>query len=173
MICLMQISVDGKIIIDRWPDPDAAEGQYERAHNLHRADAWLCGRVVMAYFARNQPTPRRQPKASVALVRDKADFIAGRAKSYAVAVDAAGKLRWRSNRVTGDRLIVLLSHHVSRAHLGHLRSRQISYLITGRGGKIDFRAALEKLRRHFGIKRLMLEGGGKINGSLLHARPDR
>ena len=123
----------------------------------------------MAYFARNQPRSRRRPKAPIAPARDKEDFVAGKAKSYAVAVDAAGKLRWRSNRVNGDRLIVLLSHRASRAHLAHLRSRQISYLVTGRGREIDFKAALEKLRRHFGIRRLMLEGGGKINGSLLHA----
>jgi riboflavin biosynthesis pyrimidine reductase len=169
VICLMQISIDGKIMIDRWPDPDAAEGDYERAHDQHRADAWLCGRVVMAYFARHQRKPARRPTA-VGPVREKTDFIApGKAASYAVAVDAAGKLAWRANEINGDRLITLLSHRVSRAYLADLQSKGISYLVTGKGGRIDFAAALAKLRRHFGIRKLMLEGGGRINGSLLHA----
>ena len=168
VVCLMETSVDGKIIGDRWPDPDAADREYERVHELHRADAWLCGRVVMAYFARTQ----RRTTAAAAIsppVREKADFIApGKARSYAVAVDAGGKLRWRANNVNGDRLIVLLSRRASLHHLTHLQSKRISYLIVGQHG-IDFAAALAKLRKHFGIKLLMLEGGGRINASLFHA----
>jgi riboflavin biosynthesis pyrimidine reductase len=168
VICLMQTSVDARIIIDRWPDPDAAEGEFESMHERLHGDAWLCGRVVMAYFARTQKRPKRSP-ASLPRVASREDFITGRAKTYAVGVDAAGKLSWRSNDVNGDRLIMLLSHRAPLAKLAHLRSRGISYLITGRGGQIDFREALIKLRRHFGIKRLLLEGGGKINASFLHA----
>jgi len=168
VICLMQTSVDAKIIIDRWPDPDAAEGDFESRHEGLRGDAWLCGRVVMAYFARAQKRPKRAP-AAPPRVADRADFIAGKARTYAVGADAAGKLSWRSNDVNGDRLIMLLSHRASLAKLAHLRSRGISYLITGRGGRIDFKEALLKLRRHFGIRRLLLEGGGRINASFLHA----
>lgn len=165
----MQTSVDGKIKIDRWPDPDAAEGEYERIHDLHRADAWLCGRVTMAYFARHQrraALPARPPARPVGLGHD---FIAGRARSYAVAVDTDGKLRWRSHEINGDRLIVLLSPRASRAHRADLQAQGISYLVTGRGGRIDFATALAKLRSHFGIGRLMLEGGGRINAAFLHA----
>ena len=39
------------------------------------------------------------------------------------------------------------------------------------GGKatIDLKSVLTKLRKHFGIEKLLLEGGGKINGSFLAA----
>lgn len=169
VICLMQTSVDGKIMIDRWPDPDAAEGDFESTHELHRADAWLCGRVTMAYFARTQPKAKAPP-AEPAPAGSGRDFIGpGRARSHAVAVDPRGKLDWQSNEVNGDRLIVLLSDRAPAARLAGLRKRNIPYLITGRGGRIDFRSALEKLRRHFGIRRLMLEGGGAINASFLRA----
>jgi 2,5-diamino-6-(ribosylamino)-4(3H)-pyrimidinone 5'-phosphate reductase len=168
VICLMQTSVDAKIKIDRWPDPDAAEGEYERVHDLHRADAWLCGRVTMAYFARHQPKGARQRLAPAEPTRG-GDFIAPAVgQSYAVAVDAGGKLKWRSNAVNGDRLIVLLSSRATQAHRAELRARQISYLVSA-GGRIDFASALVKLRKNFGIQRLMLEGGGRINASLLHA----
>ncbi len=53
MTCLMQTSVDGKIMIDRWPDPDAAEGEYERVHDLHHADAWLCGSTTLTHLCAN------------------------------------------------------------------------------------------------------------------------
>ncbi len=169
VICLMQISVDAKIKIDRWPDPDAAEGEYERVHDLHRADAWLCGRVTMAYFARHQPKPARRPLAPAEPTSERGDFIApAPGKSYAVAADARGKLKWRSNAVNGDRLIVLLSSRASQAHRAEMRARRISYLVSP-GDRIDFGSALAKLRKNFGIKRLMLEGGGGINASLLHA----
>jgi 2,5-diamino-6-(ribosylamino)-4(3H)-pyrimidinone 5'-phosphate reductase len=169
VICLMQTSVDAKIKIDRWPDPDAAEGEYERVHDLHRADGWLCGRVTMAYFARHQPKPAGKPVPPAKSVRDRGDFMApAQGVRYAIAADARGKLKWRSNEVNGDRLIVLLSSRASQAHRAELRARRISYLISP-GSRIDFAAALVKLRKHFGIARLMLEGGGRINAALLHA----
>jgi len=171
VICLMQTSVDGKILIDRWPEPDAAENEYERVHDLHRADAWLCGRVTMAYFARTQHAPA-EPKASKveSPLREKGDFIAGGAGSdtFAVAIDAAGKLPWKSNLVNGDRLIAVVTSRASHRYLAGLRAKNISYLIAGRA-KIDLALALAKLRAHFGIKTLMLEGGGRINASFLHA----
>ncbi len=168
MICLMQTSVDAKIIIDRWPDPDAAEGEFEARHDRLRGDAWLCGRVVMAYFARTQKNAKQPPPAPPRVTR-RDDYVAGKAQSYAIGVDASAKLSWRSSDVNGDRLILLVSHRAPLAKLAHLRARGISYLVTGRGGRLDFREALVKLRHHFGIRRLLLEGGGRINASFLHA----
>ena len=49
-----------------------------------------------------------------------------------------------------------------------LRAKGISYLLGGRR-RIDLRQVLRKLRARFGIRRLLLEGGGKINGSFLAA----
>jgi riboflavin biosynthesis pyrimidine reductase len=53
-------------------------------------------------------------------------------------------------------------------YLADLRKKSISYLIAGKS-EIDFAAALERLHRDFGIRKLMLEGGGGVNGSLLAA----
>jgi len=62
----------------------------------------------------------------------------------------------------------VLTEKVSAAYLAHLQSRQISYLFAERG-RIDLPTALEKLAASFQIKTLLLEGGGKINGTLLRA----
>ena len=44
----------------------------------------------------------------------------------------------------------------------------MSYIFAGKT-KLDFSSALEQLHSLFGIKTLMLEGGGSINGSMLNA----
>jgi riboflavin biosynthesis pyrimidine reductase len=44
----------------------------------------------------------------------------------------------------------------------------VSYLLSG-ADDIDVRVAMEKIGKVFGVKTLMLEGGGKINGTLLRA----
>ena len=42
----------------------------------------------------------------------------------------------------------------------------VSYLVCGKRD-VDLRVALQKLHEKFGLKKLMLEGGGKFNGSML------
>jgi 2,5-diamino-6-(ribosylamino)-4(3H)-pyrimidinone 5'-phosphate reductase len=97
------------------------------------------------------------------------DFVApGEQESYAIAVDARGKLQWESGDVDGDHLVVLLTERVSDDHLATLRERGVSYLLAGRE-ELDLPLALEKLGTRLGLRTLMLEGGGGINGSMLRA----
>ena len=67
-----------------------------------------------------------------------------------------------------DPLIEILTEDVPDSYLRFLREKGISYLFAGkRWGKPDLPLALEKLRAKFGVKKLMLEGGGETNGSFL------
>ena len=68
----------------------------------------------------------------------------------------------------GDRLVVLTTSRAPLGYLADLRAKSISYLIGGKS-TIDFASALARLHRHLGIHKLMLEGGGSINGALLAA----
>lgn len=68
----------------------------------------------------------------------------------------------------GDHLITILAERVSDDYLAFLRSKGMSYLFGGRRS-IDLARVLTKLRATFGIERLLLEGGGAINGSFLRA----
>ncbi len=65
-------------------------------------------------------------------------------------------------------MITVLTEAVLDDYLAFLQSKGVSYLF---GGKTDLnlKSVLEKLRKEFGIKKLLLEGGGKINGSFLAA----
>lgn len=104
--------------------------------------------------ARSRPLPRT-------------DFIARRdARSYAIALDPSGKLRWESGSIDDDHVVVVLSEKVSDRHLALLRAKGVSYLFGGKA-ELDLKKVLRKLRSRFRIRTLLLEGGGKINGSFL------
>ncbi len=64
--------------------------------------------------------------------------------------------------------MVVLTESVPDAHLRALRAGGQSYLFAGEK-TVDFALALAKLRALFGIERLLVEGGGRINGSMLRA----
>jgi riboflavin biosynthesis pyrimidine reductase len=49
-----------------------------------------------------------------------------------------------------------------------LRDKNISYVVTGRTA-VDLVQAANLLAEHFGIRTLLLEGGGHINGAFLQA----
>jgi 2,5-diamino-6-(ribosylamino)-4(3H)-pyrimidinone 5'-phosphate reductase len=138
---------------------------YERTAASFEADAWIIGRVSMEPYAGKTKVPRRAKRSRI----PRKDFIAdANAESYAIAIDPSGKLTWKSNAIDEAHFITILSQRVSDDYLAFLQWRGISYLFGGRT-KIDLRRVLEKLRKEFGIRKLLLEGGGKINGSFLAA----
>jgi len=57
--------------------------------------------------------------------------------------------------------------HLER-QVAFLRERGVSYLLAG-AHDVDLTLALEKIGARFGVRTLMLEGGGKINGGFLRA----
>jgi 2,5-diamino-6-(ribosylamino)-4(3H)-pyrimidinone 5'-phosphate reductase len=169
VICHMAVSIDGRIATKGWPARDAVTREYERIHKHYAGQAWLCGRTTMEPFAgkvRSDDEVARQRTGP----GEREDFTArGDFDSYAVAIDPSGKLAWESNDVDGDHVIAVVSTDVSDEYLEFLRARSVSYLVAGSGREIDLAQALEKLAMRFGIKTVMLEGGGGVNGSMLSA----
>jgi riboflavin biosynthesis pyrimidine reductase len=74
----------------------------------------------------------------------------------------------RCTRVDEEHVVTILTEQVSDDYLAFLQSKGVSYLFGGKR-EVDLKRVLEKLRRELGIERLLLEGGGKINGSFLAA----
>lgn len=168
VICHMMASVDGRIVTDGWPLSAEEQRQYEQVHATYEPDAWLCGRLTMEqHFAAGT-----RPEADVAREHDgspREDFVApGRHASLAIAVDPRGKLEWESGDVDGDHIAAVLTERVSDEYLATLRDRGVSYLIAG-DKELDLQLALEKISARLGVRTLMLEGGGGINGSFLRA----
>ena len=163
VICHMVPSVDGRIVTARWKLPASFYREYERTAQAFDADAWIIGRVSMEPYAGKTRVPKRKAKLAIS----RTDFIARRdAESYAIALDSAGKLTWKSNAIDDEHVITVLTEKVSDEYLAFLRSKGVSYLFGGKT-EVNLKKTLEKLRSHFGIETLLLEGGGKINGSFL------
>ncbi|EIZ85157.1 deaminase-reductase domain-containing protein [Methylobacterium sp. GXF4] len=168
VICHMTTSVDGRIKVRRWKTLDA-DSPYERVHGELNGDAWMCGRVTMQGYA-DSAAPLPEPVGDDANPVPRNDHVAkSDASGYAVALDAQGRLDWGArNDIEGDHVVVVLTESVPDAHLRALRAGGQSYLFAGEK-TVDFALALAKLRALFGIERLLVEGGGRINGSMLKA----
>jgi 2,5-diamino-6-(ribosylamino)-4(3H)-pyrimidinone 5'-phosphate reductase len=169
VICHMVASVDGRIVVDGWPDTAAVRREYERVHESYNADGWICGRVTMEPFAKGLRSEREvRRKYTGRKPRD--DFSApGEHESFAFAIDPSGRLAWESNDIDGDHVVAILSGRVSSEYLAFLRERGVSYILTGTKD-VDLSLALKKIRERFGVRTLMLEGGGRINGGMLRDR---
>ena len=165
VICHMMTSIDGRIVPDRWPTIAEGRREYERVHLAIGAEAWMCGRITMEPFAGAMRTDDEIAQEVTDTARP--DFVAPDAvASYAVAIDPRGRLAWQSSAIDGDHVVTVLSHRVSDEYLDFLRARGVSPLLAGERD-VDLALALEKLASRFDIRTVILEGGGKINGSML------
>jgi 2,5-diamino-6-(ribosylamino)-4(3H)-pyrimidinone 5'-phosphate reductase len=166
VICHMCTTIDGKILAGRWgklPGKKDGGDLFETTAASFGVPAWIVGTTTMKEFAgRNEKLKR--PKAPVPA----GDHIANpNAKSFAIGIDAKGVLRLQKNDVDGDHVVLCITDRCGDDYRAHLRAAGVSYLVCG-GRDADLHVALDKLRRLLGIRKLMLEGGGAFNGSMLH-----
>ena len=164
VIVHMASAIDGRIQEKRW-GAFAGDLGYEAVHAELKGGAWMCGRVTMRGYTRGSPADDRDPTAV-----PRTDHIAkADASGYAVALDFSGRLHWGwRNDIDGDHVVVVLGERVADAHLNGLIASGVSYLFAG-ADRLDLALALSKLRTQFGIERLLIEGGGGINGAFLKA----
>jgi 2,5-diamino-6-(ribosylamino)-4(3H)-pyrimidinone 5'-phosphate reductase len=167
VICHMVTSIDGKILGERWgrlPRVGDSGKLFETTAASFGIDAWLVGNTTMKEFA---GPPLRLPASNDRVQRK--DYVADlRARRFAIGADAKGVLRFRQPEVNGDHIVVLVSEKVSDAYLAHLRAVGVSYLFCGRK-HVDVRRALRKIGARLRLRKLLLEGGGVFNGSVLAA----
>jgi 2,5-diamino-6-(ribosylamino)-4(3H)-pyrimidinone 5'-phosphate reductase len=164
VICHMLPSIDGRIVTRGW-DVQNATREYERTAATFDADGWIIGRISMEPYAGKARIPARRSREPIA----REDFVAEPdADSYAIAIDPSGKLKWKASDIDGEHVITVLTESVSDNYLAFLQSTGVSYVFGGKS-RIDVARVLKKLRARFGIRKLLLEGGGKINGSFLAA----
>lgn len=162
IICHMLSSVDGKIDGAALRNV-SGKSEYEETGATLKGDAWICGRVTMQqHFATNEPFV----SVSNTPAGPQPVHVARRSASYAVSVDTAGKLRWRDGDLDGDHLICVVSERAFEDYLTMLRNTGISYVVAG-AASVDLARAVDLLGEHFGIRTLLLEGGGHINGAFL------
>jgi riboflavin biosynthesis pyrimidine reductase len=162
----MVSSVDGRTWQSRQrPAREKSGNLFETLHDKLEGDAWLVGRVTGREFAKKDSYPAKV--ASQTWPRE--PWITRRdAAAYGIVLDAQGKIAWGRSDIGGDPIVVVLTEQVPDAHLDALRDEGVSYLFAGKR-ELDLALLLEILNRELGIKRLLIEGGGRANGSFLRA----
>ena len=164
IICHMLATIDGRI--DGAALRAFVKGtEYEQTGAQLGGDAWVCGRVTMQqHFAEEGlfESKSKNPAGQQSV------HVARRAESYAIAVDTYGSLIWKDEDLGGDHLISIVSEQAPEDYLKFLADRGISYIVAGKSA-VDLGKAATALYQDFGIKTLLLEGGGNINGGSLEA----
>jgi riboflavin biosynthesis pyrimidine reductase len=162
VICLMSASVDGRTLLSRWR-PQASGNLFEQVHDDLAGDAWVIGRVTGQEFAKGKPYP-----ATTETFPREHWFATREAEAFGVVLDPHGKIGWGRADIGGDPIVAVLTEAVSDAHLAGLRGEGVSYIFAGKFA-LDLPLLIDILHRKLGVKRLLIEGGGGVNGSFLRA----
>ncbi len=167
VICHMCTSLDGRIIGDRWgklPGYRHESQLFETTAASFGISAWLVGTTTMDEFDGRKG---KLPRAKEIIARR--DHLANpKAITLGIGVDAKSVLRFQHNEVGGDHVVLLVTDRASNDYLAHLQAAGVSYLFCGKE-RIDLPMALQKLGSAFGLRKLMLQGGGRFNGAMLQA----
>lgn len=174
IFCHMMTSLDGKIM-GSYMDTPEGEAAGRVFYNIafgktpyYKHQGWLSGRVTTDdnfTFYRSPALDEAAPAVP------EGDYVAAPGFGmYYVSVDPRGCLGWQSSTLlyedTTAHVLEVLTGQASNAHKAFLRRLGISYLVAGEQ-ELDYDLALEKLKRLFGIEKLMLGGGGVLNWSFL------
>lgn len=173
IICHMVSSIDGRLLPERWTSPasgskSALLEQYEDIATALNADGWMIGRKTMAYYAQEQARQPVTAKDNLHQTREPYAAPGRQGQRLAIALDPHGKLHYRESTVNGNHLVTILSEQVDDTYLAQLRAQGISYLFAGPHGD-NLQHAMQTLDDTFGVKTILLEGGGIINGAFLKA----
>lgn len=161
IICHMMQSVDGRVACDM-VDKISGDEYYDALESLDcpsRVEGKHSYQIHYCGFEEFKPT---RPGG----VGEERWHVANNAKGYDISVDTKGVLLWDDTDNT-DRLCIV-SEQASPEYLEYLTGKGISYIVVGKDS-IDLDRAMEILREEFGVERLAVVGGGKINGAFLSA----
>lgn len=173
IICHMITSIDGRLHPSRFTKPaagisaDVLRGHYEQVASRFEADGWIVGRRTMAEIAKGTPRAMADVPATA-----REPYVARRDdRKLAVAIDPSGRVHYGQDHagIGDDHVVAVLGEQVSDAYLAELRQDGVSYIFAGPKGD-DLPGAMDQLADVFGVKKLLLEGGGRINGAFLKHR---
>ncbi len=171
VVCHMLTSIDGKIDGSFFSAPECAPAlhKFAEVRESYRCTAILYGTTTME-GGYSGGVIDALPKAGKIYPRE--DYVAeSSAESYIVSLDPQGTHAFDSNFIKkpnrpSAHIIEVLTEQATDDYVAYLRSYDISYIFAGKN-RFDCADMLEKLNRLFGIKRLMISGGGITNLSFL------
>ncbi len=171
IVCHMLSALDGRITGEFMKTGKAlqAAGEYARIRSEYNADALLYGTVTTKEF-----TNGRKPVMEKIEDIPAEDHVADtEAEHYYISIDTEGEIGWESGiyRKAGRpdaHVIEVLTEGTSAGYKAYLRKQGVSYIIAG-DDVLDCRMAVEKLYSLFGIRNILICGGGMVNWTFLQA----
>ncbi|WP_283587810.1 RibD family protein [Limosilactobacillus viscerum] len=160
----MMMSLDGRIDCGMTIQLQGNDHYYATLNSLD-APSRISGRVT----AETELTGGGKFKANGDAQLGKEDFAKNAAAgSYNIVMDTKGSLLWGNDDGATQPHLIITSEQVSPEYLDYLNEKGISWIATGKE-HIDLGRALEILGDKFGVQRVAVVGGGKINGGFLDA----
>lgn len=157
-------SIDGRIdcgMVDK-----ISGDEYYTTLNSLDCKASVEGRITMEHY---YALPEKFVAKDKTPLGKKEVFKSTDRNDFHICPDTKGILQWDSATMEDGRpLLVLTSESTPAEYISYLRSKDISYIATGKGN-IDLADAMDTLGSEFGVKRLAVLGGGLINGGFLAA----
>lgn len=174
VICHMMQTLDGKIASGIPGEEIIMDffDLYTQTEAKLQAKAWMFGRKTATAFADSVidlPIRKSEFEQGDYVVKSESE---GEGETFAVVIDTQGTLRWSKNHLNlssqiGEfHIITIVTGQTPKEYLSYLRSKKISYIVCG-DTTADLNEALNKLMQLFGIKKVLLEGGGSFNGSMM------
>lgn len=142
-------------------------GFNDKSTNSFHFDGWIYGTNSSIDGFNNHISPDFEEHDPI----PQGDYITGLgAKRYYISIDPRGKIGWQKKTESygGQKAVIIeiLSEQTADDYKDFLRRRGIPYLIAG-SKEINFPLMLQKLSKYYGLKNLMLGGGGILNWSFL------
>ena len=163
IICYMMMSIDGRIdcaMTEKLPGDE-----YYKILESFKAPSSLYGRVTaeleMALpgkFSSKMNSPLNKEDFYKAISSD----------GYEIIVDSHGTLLWEDQINEEKPLLIITTEKVNKEYLNYLKEKHISWIASGKD-KINLKRACEILKNEFNVDKMVVLGGGHINGSFLEA----
>ena len=173
IICHILQSIDGKINGHFFDDRSTQELSkiYKQMSDNFHADAIVYGsKTISETCSKNNISYMDNDCDKESLDEDYINV--SNDKKSVVIVDPDGTIIYDKNLLNTSRLknkniIIILTKKVSNVYLKHLKSLGISYIIGGKS-EINLNKSVEKLKVKCGIEKLLLQGGGILNGTFMN-----
>lgn len=165
--CHMAISLDGRIDGD-FHDAEKSEyaGKYYYDVIFDLGSSMAGGRTTTCMYSPQHEIDYEQYKNTD--VPDGDYIVTNPNGHYCLIYDREGKCNWDSPMTSMNgvsmQIIEVVTKKVRKEYLAHLRNIGISYIITG---EKPIEESLIKLKKFYGVDRLVLTGGAEINGGFL------
>ena len=150
-----------------WP-PDAGELLTRRAAAIEQRHHPTVVLEGSGTFVADDAGSLHLPDTSVPADVLWTDFLPCRSPRWFAVVDARGRVAWTHKGDEETSLLVIASRSTPLPYLARLRQERIPYLLAG-ARRVDLTSALAKIRTQLGVRCLVSEAGGGLNGALLRA----